>query len=177
MSESVDDPNLRSVETAFRALTPAMPSLARDRMLYEAGRRSASRRAWPMLTALFAVTTALLGIDSATRPGPSERLVYVPAPVKPALGSVEQTVVAQTRPNPATDSVFSLLLLGAPDYLPAQPARAREIEEFAEGAPPLPAADGPSLRPARDHLGLPPGSLGNPPKRPNDFGPIRRGDV
>jgi hypothetical protein len=177
MSESLDDPNLRSVEAAFRALTPATPALARDRLLFEAGRRSASRRTWPMLTGLFAATTVALGFHAATKPEAPTQVVYLPAPVAPARGSAVQTVAAQTRSSNAAASVFSLLLLGAPDYLPAQPARAREIEEFAEDDPPLPAAHGPMLRPAADRLGLPPGSLGNPPKRPNDFGPIRRGDV
>jgi hypothetical protein len=177
MSESLDDPNLKTVENAFRALTPATPLLARDRMLYEAGRRSASRRTWPMLTGLFAATTLWLGFSAMTRPEPTDRIVYLPARVAPALGSAEQTVVAQPRSKPTADSVFSLLLLGAPDYLPAQPARAREIEEFTEISGSFPAAAGPTPRITGDRLGLPPGSLGNPPKRPNDFGPIRRGDV
>jgi hypothetical protein len=161
MSESLDDPNLKNLEAAFRALTPATPALARDRML----------------TGLFAAATVVLGWNAAMKPEPPDRIVYLPAPVAPARGSAEQRVVAQTRSNTAAASVFSLLLLGAPDYLPAQPARAREIEEFAGEEQPFPAAGNLMLPPTRDRLGLPPGSLGNPPSRANDFGPIRRGDV
>src|SRR4029079_3788049 len=54
MSESISDSNLRPIESALRALLPATPVIARDRVLYEAGRRSASRRGWPILTGLFA---------------------------------------------------------------------------------------------------------------------------
>ena len=112
------------------------------------------------------------------KPEPFVQVVYLPAPVAPVRGSAEQTVIARPRPDAEPASVFSLLLLGAPDYLPAQPARAAGSSRNSHREDrPLPAADGLVLPPMRDRLGLPPGSLGNPPRRANDFGPIRRGDV
>jgi hypothetical protein len=177
MSESLNDPNLKNIEAAFRALTPATPSLARDRLLYEAGRRAASRHIWPALTGVLAVTTAMLGWHVAVQPDQAVQIVYLPAPIAPSRSETDVLAARLPQVESAPAGIFSLLLLGAPDFLPARPAHTLAIEESL-GAPVqnFPADAGFAL-PSRDRFGLPPGSLGNPPKRPNDFGPIQRGDV
>ena len=60
---------------------------------------------------------------------------------------------------------LNLLLVGAPNYLPAQPVHAREIELWLEGGPPDPDPKAGTLPELSDRrLGLPPGTLGNPPR-------------
>jgi hypothetical protein len=178
MSESTSDPNLKSVETAFRALLPATPAIARDRMLYEAGRRSVTHRGWPILTGVFAAASLVLGVRVVTTPKPVTQVVYLPAPMAPSVVQADQQTVREAQTESVRGNMFSLLILGAPNYLPAQSARAREIDHWVENNLPGTAPVGlvSPVQP-RDRLGLPPGSLGNPFPPPMDFGPIRRGDV
>jgi hypothetical protein len=178
MSESISDSNLRPIESALRALLPATPVIPRDRVLYEAGRRSASRRGWPILTGLFAAASVMLGLRVVTTPEPVVQIDYLPAPVQPSAGPIDHHVTSERPTEPTREGVLSLLLLGAPDYLPAQSPRAREIDHWVEGNPPGAAPIGAVLPiQPRDRLGLPPGSLGNPFPPRLDFGPIRRGEV
>jgi hypothetical protein len=178
MSESISDANLKAIESAFRALLPATPAIARDRMLYEAGRRSAARRGWPNLTGVFAAASLVLGLRVLIAPERVTQVVYLPAPAQPSLGRTEVQTVLETRTEPIQADLFSLLLLGAPNYLPAESGRAREVDHWVEGSPlgTTPVGVVSPIQP-RDRLGLPPGSLGNPFPPPMDFGPIRRGEV
>jgi hypothetical protein len=178
MSESTSDSNLRPIESALRALLPATPVIARDRVLYEAGRRSASHRGWSILTGVFAAASVLLGLRVVTTPEPVVQVVYLPAPVQPPAGPIDQQVTRDRPTAPTREGVLSLLLLGAPDYLPGQSPRAREIDHWVGGNPPAATPAGAVLPvQPRDRLGLPPGSLGNPFPPRLDFGPIRRGEV
>ena len=70
-AEPPPDPELRTVEAALGGLVPAAPAVNRDRLLYEAGRRSVARgRAWPLATLGFAVLSAVLAMY---RPEPAVR--------------------------------------------------------------------------------------------------------
>jgi len=178
MSESTSGSNLRPIESALRELLPATPAIARDRVLYEAGRRSVSQRGWPIFTGVFAAASVLLGLRVVTTPEPVVQVVYLPAPVQPPASPGDQQITSERPTEPTRDGVLSLLLLGAPDYLPAQSPRARQIDHWVEGNPPAAAPVGVVLPvQPRDRLGLPPGSLGNPFPPRLDFGPIRRGEV
>ena len=147
-------------------------------MLYEAGRRSVTHTGWPILTGVFAAASLVLGVGVVTTPKPVTQIVYLPAPVQPSVVRAEQQTVREAQTESARGNVFSLLILGVPKYLPAQSARAQEIDHWIDGSS-LGTAPVGLVSPVqpRDRLGLPPGSLGNPFPPPMDFGPIRRGDV
>jgi hypothetical protein len=83
------DPELTRLAASLAGLTPATPALDRDRLFYEAGRRtrSASSRqwGWPLATALTASLAFGLGIRVAPAPerGQDAIVIKVPAPVSP----------------------------------------------------------------------------------------------
>ena len=143
--EPPGDPALRAVEDYLTGLAPAAPELSRDRLLYEAGRRSAGPgRAWPAATLVFAGLAVAMGVRDYTRPEPVpqwvERVVYLPADENPPVGRVESSRPAVStptpdggsrrldppygRPNPPSDDYLRLrdqaLRLGV-DALPAPP--------------------------------------------------------
>ncbi len=69
---------LKSVETALAGLAPEAGRLNRDRLLYEAGRAAAPRRAgWPVATIMLAGLATILSLQLATRPVPETRTVEV----------------------------------------------------------------------------------------------------
>ncbi|HEY1380966.1 MAG TPA: hypothetical protein VGF55_29470 [Gemmataceae bacterium] len=82
------DSDLAALTAALGGLAPAPPALDRDRLLYEAGRRSARRRpwAWPAVAGVFAVLSAGLGVRLATAPAPPPRveIVYLPRTETPS---------------------------------------------------------------------------------------------
>jgi hypothetical protein len=179
MSEPIFDAKLMEVEAAFRGLLPAAPALPRDRLLYEAGRRSVRRGVWPVATGAFALLSVVLGVRSFVS-GPSDhREVVTQAPVESRSTASAVPDQSPARASSSNAAVVDLLLLGAPDYLPAHPARVREFEQWLqEGSPGSTAGNVvlPAVSPDRG-LGLPPGTLGNPPRSRSDFGPIRRGEA
>jgi hypothetical protein len=79
----MNDPEIARLEAALAGLAPVPARIDRDRLLFQAGRRSARRgRLWPCAAALFALVAGGLGVALAVRPGPqiTERIVYVPLP-------------------------------------------------------------------------------------------------
>lgn len=154
MPEYPIDPDLAALTAALGGLAPARPALDRDRLLYEAGRRSARRRpwTWPAAAGLFAVLSAGLGVRLATLPVPQPQVVYVSRPAAP-----EQPPVASTETPP--DSRADMLAAGprsAGGYLGL---RDLVVRFGADGLPA--AASGPvaAPRPVEQLLGLPPGTL------------------
>ena len=102
-AEPPRDPELRAVEAALAGLVPAAPAVNRDRLLFEAGRRSAAPgRAWPLATLGFAVLSAALALY---RPAPTarevERVVYVPVPAS------SSEVVEKVSEPPAAESMVA----------------------------------------------------------------------
>jgi hypothetical protein len=77
MPEFPLDPDLVALSTALGGLAPAAAAIDRDRLLFEAGRRSV-RRPWasPMLTGVFAVLAIGFGVRLMTAP-PQVQTVYV----------------------------------------------------------------------------------------------------
>jgi hypothetical protein len=176
MSESIPDPNLRLVESALRGLLPASPAIARDRLLFEAGRRSVRRGAWPIATAAFAALSLFLGWRLLDRPDAAPQMALAPAPALPVSIAPDSVVRLDPHEVAPRSNMVELLLLGAPDYLPGQPNHAREIEQWLQGGPANVSVIGGTV-PPRESLGLPPGTLGNPVRPQSQFGPIRRGDA
>jgi hypothetical protein len=174
MSETID-PNLKAIESAFRALTPAAATIPRDRLLYEAGRRSVQRRGWPILTGLFATSTLLLGLHIATQPEPAVQVVVLPPPVEPSRVMPPEVIIRETLARPPQTGVLPLILRGAPDYLPPDPAARRLTAQsrlsatgFGHAAP---------LPPPAEWLGLPDDAFRKPVKPHPGFGPIQRGEA
>ena len=177
MSASAPDPDLTAIEAGLRSLVPIAPPIDRDRLFYDAGRRSVRRGPWPLATGAFGLLSVFLGWRLASHPDQSAPNMVVqsaaPPPTTAAARSAERSELVDQNVSP----YLNLLLVGAPNYLPAQPVHAREIELWLEGGPPDPdpkAGTMPELLDRR--LGLPPGTLGNPPRTTGRFGPIR-GDV
>lgn len=145
-AEPPRDPELRAVEAALAGLVPAAPAVNRDRLLYEAGRRSAPRgRAWPLATLGFAALSAVLALH---RPEPAvrmvERVVYVPA-VTPSSDVVEKppeppaagTALAAIEPSASGGEYLrqreQVLRWGAdalPDLPPASPVPTVPLEQL-----------------------------------------------
>jgi hypothetical protein len=111
----------------------------------------------------------------ATQPEPAVQVVYLPSPVEPSRTTPPEVFVRETRATPQQTSLMPLILRGAPDSLPPDPAARRLAAQSrlaATGfgpAAPLPA-------PA-DWLGLPDDTFRKPVKPHPGFGPIQRGDA
>ena len=59
MPEPPLDPELAALSAALGGLPPAPPALDRDRLFFEAGRRAARPRAWPLTACAFAALSAV----------------------------------------------------------------------------------------------------------------------
>jgi hypothetical protein len=88
-------PAEREFEQTLAALSPARPSLVRERVLFEAGRaaaEAAARRRLFAWRAAAAVLLAALGLAVAAASNPRvierDRIVYVPAPAAPETPAV-----------------------------------------------------------------------------------------
>lgn len=134
MHAEFPDPKLTAAETALRSLLPVPARIDRDRLMFEAGRRASYRGAWPIATGAFAALSALLAL----------RLAFAPAPVEPAPVMATNSIPASAparEPEPrlrremASPGFLTLLLTGAPDSIPAEPARQRDIELWLRGGP------------------------------------------
>jgi hypothetical protein len=118
MPEFPIDPDVAALTAALGGLTPALPALDRDRLLYEAGRRSARRPwGWPV-AGVFAVLSIGLGARLATVPVPARSVeyVYVSHPVAPDRPAAAQhgDAVAADSPGGAKSLAALLPAPGAP---------------------------------------------------------------
>jgi hypothetical protein len=153
-------------------------SLSRDRVLFEAGRRSArTYTLWPFSTAALAVLSAVLAIRPVGEFASSGSRTTMPAPavsVSPAV----RAAAAPERPTQPTPTFLKLLLQGAPDRLPGDSEVATRFEVgFNYGAIGAADEDDLSMPPLEEWLGLTPGTLIQQRKPHADFGPIPRGDA
>jgi hypothetical protein len=125
MPERPHDAELTGLEAVLLTLKPAAAGIERDRLMFEAGRRSARRgRLWPCAAVALALVSAALGAALAMRPAPPAvvRVVFVERPAAPpsvpAPGPVERS------PAPAAADYFRLqeqLLSRGLDGLPPPP--------------------------------------------------------
>jgi hypothetical protein len=70
------DPDLAALSAALGGLSPTPAAIDRDRLLYEAGRRSVRSRPWQLVAGLFVILSTGLGVRLATVP-PEVQTVYV----------------------------------------------------------------------------------------------------
>jgi len=70
MSEMQSNDELAAVEEALAQLTPSTSGVNRDRLMFQAGRRSARRArwSWPLAAAATALVGVILGLQLAPRP-------------------------------------------------------------------------------------------------------------
>jgi hypothetical protein len=154
MSERPHDAALTEFERALAALEPAPPALDRDRLLFEAGRRSARRRGWPWPAA-----AAALGLLAA---GLGGTLLLRPAP--PVVVRVVREHTVSPVHAPDGDSEDGPAPVGRPGYFQLrEQLLTRGLESLptpapAPAEPPAPLEnflDEPGLSgPRRDHPGL-----------------------
>ena len=127
MPERPHESPLTDVERALLTLAPAPPALDRDRLLFEAGRRSApGRRLWPCATAALALLAAGLGAAMVLRPAPPPivRIIPMDRPVPPPPTAPASPEPADESPAPAGPGYFQLqeqLLTRGLDGLPEPP--------------------------------------------------------
>jgi hypothetical protein len=91
MPEHAHDPEMTDLEGALGALRPAAARLDRDRLMFEAGRRSAAapahfRWAWPAVAASLAAVSLgqAAALNRRSEPTVVERIIFVPRPAAPA---------------------------------------------------------------------------------------------
>lgn len=128
MPERPHDAELTGLEAVLLALKPAAAGIPRDRLMFEAGRRSApGGRLWPCAAAALALVSAALGTTLVLRPNPPPvvRIVEVERPaVAPILPAPEPPPQS---PAPGADDYFRLqeqLLSRGLDGLPPLPGPA-----------------------------------------------------
>src|SRR2546425_975523 len=95
MSAAPHDPELRGFEEALQRLTPCVPSLDRDGLMFRAGQAAApkSMGRWHALAAVGVLTSLVLGTLFVFRPPSSnvERIVYVKVPIPVSVPTPEPT--------------------------------------------------------------------------------------
>jgi hypothetical protein len=163
------DADLAALTAALGGLAPAPPALDRDRLLYEAGRRSARRRpwAWPAAAGLFAVLSAGLGVRLATVPAPPPQVqfVYVSRTETPSRDVQHVRETAPARDNFVTHSGGGYLHL-----------RDQVVRFGADSLPAAVSGPAPAPPPVEQLLGLPFGSLDDAQKSRWQH-QLSRGDV
>jgi hypothetical protein len=140
-----DEP--RAVEQALMALKPLPAAFDRDRLMFQAGQRAASRRAWPWqaATAALAMVAAATGSALLVRPGPvtveRERIVYIEVP-RPSSAPRE---VVQGPPEPGPSPLPTPRL---PEYLRLQE---QLLSQGLDGLP-ASATSSTAVAPSREQL-------------------------
>ena len=125
-------PAERELETALKGLSPARPTIDRDRMIFLAGRASARRRGRIWQGAAGALAACLV-LTIALRPGPREIVPIEPTVARPAgLVAAPDPAPGRSEPPPPTGQYITLraeVLAGGLDVLaetepslPAEPA-------------------------------------------------------
>jgi hypothetical protein len=149
------DPELAALSAALGGLAPAPPAIDRDRLLFEAGRRSI-RRPWasPILTGLFAVLSAGLCVRLATVPAQIQ-VVYVDRPsqegerpdyaIKPPVADAPGSPLVDLEPRPAAAKYLQL--------------RDQVVRFGVDSLPHVTSASSPVNPPVEKMLGLPAGTL------------------
>src|SRR5262249_52465280 len=89
---------MNELETALAQLSPRVPAGFRDRLLFEAGRRSRRNWAWPALAACFAVTSICLACVVILRPAP-EPVVQIVWRTKEAPREEKPAMVRENKPT------------------------------------------------------------------------------
>jgi hypothetical protein len=147
------DPELTRLAASLAGLTPATPVLDRDRLFYEAGRRSlpAKRRpwGWPLATALAASLAFGLGVRLAPAPTPEG----VPQMVEIRAPEQSSPTPSQPTPTPTTYAAGQGLHPGAD----ALRRREQQLLWDAEALPSMPVSV--PTESVEKQLGLRPGSL------------------
>jgi hypothetical protein len=166
MPEFPIDADLAALSAALGGLAPAAPALNRDRLLYEAGRRSArSRPAWPIATVLFAALSAGLGARLATAPVPAPQIQIVDVS-RPEAVHVRETIHTTNAPP-------TLVHSPAAPYLRL---RDQVVRFGAESLPSVAPAAAAMVAPVEPLLGVPRGTVDDTHKARWQQ-PLFRGDV
>ena len=136
----------RELEAALGALRPSPPAIDRDRLMFEAGRRSIAVRrpvAWQVLSGALAAAL-LLSLSLHRAPREVERVVYVTTPAVERASDVRTSVAADAgrRPTegPEKASYFILrgrLLEGGSDAIEARRSVAPVVNPRAWTADPM----------------------------------------
>ena len=159
MSDSLPGPGLTGLERALSRLAPAPTALARDRVMFEAGRAAGRRgRLWPASAAFSSAAAVVFGLLLLNRPGPVvvERTVVVRPDPQPAP--------PRGAPAPAAPTEFTALP-GAADAPPpgADYLRRRQevlrwgVEALPEAPPQVPAEEPLTAGDLREYVPPPPG--------------------
>jgi hypothetical protein len=104
MSQEPLDPELRTIEDALGRLAPARSRLDRDRLMFEAGVRSArsparQRWVWPSIAAVLALVAMSESMVLAIRPGPRVILVQAPAPQEQPVSPRPVELLSDAEPS------------------------------------------------------------------------------
>lgn len=134
MSEQTPGPELTAIEAALKALTPLPDRLARDRLMFDAGRASAPRRGlfWPGATVASSLLAALFGGALLFRM-PAEPVVHL-------------VTVYESMPAPGMPASPERLPLAASSLLRVQRAALRDGDALSFAG----LTDQPASRPAVD---------------------------
>jgi len=152
MPEFPLNPELAAVSHQLGGLTPRPAALDRDRLLYEAGRRSVRSRPWPVIAGLFAVVSVSLAVRLATVP-PRTEIVYV-------TKSQGDSVAIRERQQPEGGDSRVTPVGDAPGSTAGYFGLRNLVVRFgADNLPSLPPAASAPPPPVEFMLGLPPGAL------------------
>jgi hypothetical protein len=161
------DPELAAMSHLLGGLSPAPAAVDRDRLLYEAGRRSVrSSRYWPAVAGMFAFVSVGLGVRLMTVT-PRTEIVYVTKHGDAVASREGERPEADENPRaPGTDSTGSPrdVATAAPGYLGLR----NQVVRF--GAESLPETHDQSARrrstdlPVEMMLEVPPGTLNDAQK-------------
>jgi hypothetical protein len=152
MPEFPIDPELAALSNLLGGLAPRPSAVDRDRLLYEAGRRSVRRsRLWPVIAGMFAILSVDLGARLAYAP-PRTEIVYV-------TKSADENHASMDEERPASvvyESNSETYVPGSPGYVGLR----NQVVRFGADSLPAtrPTAGEPEL-PVEEILGLPRGTL------------------
>lgn len=79
----MSEDELTRLEADLLSLTPVLPHLDRDQLMFAAGLASKRSWVWPTATAVMSAVALTLGVILVTRPAPVDRVEYVTVPARP----------------------------------------------------------------------------------------------
>jgi hypothetical protein len=127
-SESEHDPTLKAFEAALGHLTPELASFDRDRVIFEAGKKSQPRR-WLLPSCFLASSLGWLGLGVVwflDTPVTHERVVFVQMPASPVA------IVTKSEPEPEPQELSWLRLNEALVKNQTMPRSVSTVEEGSE---------------------------------------------